>query len=337
MSHFQLRRALPVLAGVLIVVGLASAAGLLRPRTVLPPGWQVIRPPLDATALMFERDRVWIGGRNGLTCLAADGSPLPTSIELPPLRQVKALAFDSESRLWVAHADGISCFDSNVWLHDAIPELRGQQALSLRFAREGAMWVGTELGVVRCTQQQRTRFTVADGLASPRVDAIAEDRAGTLWFGDGSPLGGGLTTFDGKTWQKIEASTRLPSVSVAGMCAADDGRLWLAAGVGKTAAVSSYSESQRFSALSPHRLASGKARSVYVDRQGRLWIGHETEGLTILWGERSRIISPHDGLPDWEVKQVAEDAGGNIWIATGGGLLRIERSAADQILGENPS
>lgn len=337
MSYFQVRRALHVIAGVLIVLGLASAAGFLRPRTTAPPGWLVIRPPLDATALLIVKDKVWIGGRNGLTCLALNGSPLSDSAELPPLRQVKALAFDSESRLWVAHFAGVSCFDGRTWHHDAIPELRGQQGLSLRLARDGAMWVGTEQGVVRCMQQQCTRFTTDDGLASSRVDAIAEDRVGTLWFGDGSPLGGGLTMFDGKAWQRIETNQHLPSVSVAGLCLADDGRLWLAAGSGKSAVVNSYSKAQGFRTISPDNLAAGKARSIYVDRDGRLWIGHETEGLTVVLGDRSRIITPHDGLPDWEVKQVAADAGGNVWIATAGGILRIERNAADQILGEDPS
>jgi signal transduction histidine kinase/ligand-binding sensor domain-containing protein len=68
------------------------------------------------------------------------------------------------------------------------------------------------------------------------------------------------------------------------------------------------------------------AKTIYVDRQSRYWLGMQT-GLVIIdptTGEFSLAsASQPDGLTDDSVSDIVEDAEGNIWVSTYTGLNRV--------------
>jgi signal transduction histidine kinase/ligand-binding sensor domain-containing protein len=89
--------------------------------------------------------------------------------------------------------------------------------------REGALWFGTENGVVRYKDGVRVHFTTKDGLAGDDTKVIIGDDAGGLWLGSY----GGLTHFrDGRFTARTEADG-LPGDTVRALKQDSDGTLWI--------------------------------------------------------------------------------------------------------------
>src|SRR5262249_37168902 len=53
--------------------------------------------------------------------------------------------------------------------------------------------------------------------------------------------------------------------------------------------------------------------AIHQDRAGRLWIGTQS-GIQLLDGQNSKLYSVADGLPSQDVRAIADDTEGNIWI-----------------------
>jgi ligand-binding sensor domain-containing protein len=332
-----LRHPLQVLVGAALVAGLAWAGSLLRTQSALPAKWKVCKLPRDVAAVTFQGDVVWAGGRFGLLPLDAQGIPLQPKVPIPDLFRVSALTTDTQGRLWVAHSTGVMIFDGQSWQPFSLgSEVENSACLALCLLDDGAIWVGTEQGAICCRGETRRRYTVADGLTTDRVECICEDSSGTLWFGSGAPLTGGLTTFDGKTWRRLRTGVELPSSAVSNVWRHAGGALWLAAGEGRIGVVSCLADGRWRHWRDEQGLARGKVRSIYVDNQGRLWAGHESEGLSIVAGSQAVHLTPRDGLPDWEVKCIATDGNGTVWLGTGGGLVRADESSVNQLWDKDP-
>ena len=67
-------------------------------------------------------------------------------------------------------------------------------------------------------------------------------------------------------------------------------------------------------------LAGPKVRSLYQDRAGRMWLGHEYDGITVRFqGRTVRFITMTDGLPAREVMTMRQAPDGALWLGTLGG------------------
>lgn len=85
-------------------------------------------------------------------------------------------------------------------------------------------------------------------------------------------------------------------------------------------------------AENPLSLADNTTNALYEDRRGWLWIGSENKGLQLF--DRKTDCFYHFDLPinynkgnqvPYDVRQIAEDAAGNIWVANrGGGVFRLQ-------------
>src|SRR5207248_380789 len=103
-------------AGVLGMVGLTALLLWVLPAPVVPPGWMLIRPPHEVSALALQGDVVWAGGEDGLVAIDRLTGRLQT---LPPgaprLRAVKDLLVDRAGVLWIAHGHGLTRFTAGQW------------------------------------------------------------------------------------------------------------------------------------------------------------------------------------------------------------------------------
>jgi signal transduction histidine kinase len=76
----------------------------------------------------------------------------------------------------------------------------------------------------------------------------------------------------------------------------------------------------------PPPVGSVRARTVFEDSKGALWIGAEFEGVIRLAGGAVTHFTTRDGLRNNNVRVFHEDRKGDVWIALGSGLSRWDGS-----------
>jgi ligand-binding sensor domain-containing protein len=167
--------------------------------------------------------------------------------------------------------------------------------------RTGILWLGGEDEGLHRFDPKTGKFTVyrhdardPRTLSENRVNAICEDRQGTLWFGTQN----GLDKFDRSqgTFTTFTSKNGLPSVVIYGILEDPHGYLWLATHDGlsrfdpRTGTFRNHSESD---GLSGNFLNPRSAESSFETRSGELIFG-SNKGLTVFYPDR---LSKNAHLP----------------------------------------
>ena len=213
-------------------------------------------------------------------------------------------------------------------------------------SRDGALWIGTHNGLARWKDGKLALYTE---FLAQRVDALAEDREGTVWVGlenvpawrlcavrkgaaqcygqDGS-FGGGISSLfeeNGSLWigafsglwrWKPDAPKRYanpePRREFSDFSTADDGRLLIGMPGGLKQLEGERIEASPIGALArpPH------VYRLLRDRNGGLWIGTLDSGLLHVHQGRTDRFTRSDGLSGDTVAALFEDREGNIWAGT---------------------
>lgn len=129
-------------------------------------------------------------------------------------------------------------------------------------------------------------FTDDDGLPSSGVNAVVQTRDGYLWVG----TFGGLARFDGLTFTIFRGQSELP---VSGP------------------------EGGRYAGP-----ASDRILALHEDDEGRLWIGTQDAGLSVLEAGSFRHLSICNGV--CQVNDILQGPDKALWIATNKGLLTLD-------------
>jgi len=323
-----------MLAGVALVAALGWAVRQWHARLVvakLPPGWAILRPPSEASALLLVDDAVWCGGKDGLTCLDLDtGLPRAAPGSPPALSYVRALLRDRQGRVWLAHDAGVARYAGGRWQVIAPrPGLPLTRAASLLETRDGAVWVGGPNRLARFDGARWQVLPLPKRLAA--ADVLLEDRDGALWVGCAQPPAGGLARYAGGRWSVFTHHDGLPHPVINALYQDREGTLWAATGMANQGGLAVRRQGRWQSAELPPALQGVKIRAIYQDTAGRRWFSSEYDGIAVQANGTWRRFTDHDGLAGYEVKTMLQDAGGVYWLGTNAGVSRITRfTALDQ-------
>ena len=168
------------------------------------------------------------------------------------------------------------------------------------------------------------QLTVADGLPSNAVQALAEDRDGYLWLATGD----GLARFDGINFRVWRIGQGLRANSVVDV-AVDDRNRVLAATAGQGLAIFD-AERRRFEYInrsSRPAIAGDNVTSVVGGTAGDVWFGVERNGLYRLTADGSlQHFLPQAGdarsLPGATVTTLVRAPDGTLWVGTDRGAAR---------------
>ncbi len=127
--------------------------------------------------------------------------------------------------------------------------------------------------------------------------------------------------------QSWTTSSGIPQNSVNDIIQTKDGYIWLGT-FGGLARFNGISFTVFDISNSPG-LASNRILSLFEDTQGRLWIGHQDDGVSLYENGQFRSFK---ALKDHSVITINEDAGGVIWLGTESGLS----SYTDNVIQDRP-
>ena len=148
-----------------------------------------------------QAGELWVGGLNGLRRYLPGSGTVPTVYTTEDGlagNNITAIHRDSKGTIWVGSTvGGVTRVDNGL----AKPVDLGRSFAASCFVEDksGRLWVGTEgQGIIVLKDgREEQRFTIAQGLLSNTIKALALDGTGNIWIGTNKGLNKWRTTNDG--------------------------------------------------------------------------------------------------------------------------------------------
>jgi len=224
--------------------------------------------------------------------------------------------------------------------------LQDEVIVSSCLDRKQRLWLGTyKAGLVRVDQESpsgKPRFTHfravpsdPTAISSDFIHDIMDAGNGKIWLATGN---NGLNLFDpstarvqrfplgkgGRPWMR-------DSPEIDRLAQDAFGTIWMATPDGLNRLNPATGECRGYVAQGPGTLSDANVLTIHVDRNGNLWVGTGGGGLnkTVIpaWdGPEPRFVhyGHAEGLPSIEIKNILEDAKGQLWLSTNRQLCRFD-------------
>lgn len=241
-----------------------------------------------------------------------------------PHQQVQAMAFDHIGRLWIGTRNGLACYDGYTFatyyhIPDDPTSLCHNFVIELLVDSDNRLWIGTEKGI--CRYCPDTDSFKSYDVGGERIFRIVETGEGDIFCG-----GSNLRKLDpaNGVFQKMP---RQEEGDIVGLAVSPDNRVFVAT----SRSISWYDKDiQKATFLSSSIFSDfltglDDIVPLFFDREGRLWIGRNGKGVMSLdLSSGKTVVYDVSKLTNGTVRTIAEDAEGNIWLGTEGGLNKID-------------
>jgi PAS domain S-box-containing protein len=199
------------------------------------------------------------------------------------------------------------------WTHGDGLSANGINAITQ--TRDGFLWVGTQRGLVRFDGTEFRAFNLPDQLhfRNQIISTLAGPADGSLWFGIRNGSFGCYNKKNG-FFSPTNGAWVEPAMNVIALREVSDGSVWIGTDSGTARWVKGNSTQTNFY----EQLAGVTA--IYEDSHHRIWLGTAEHGL-YYWEAGQLTNFPDASLAKASVAALAEDAFGQIWVATKFGLL----------------
>jgi ligand-binding sensor domain-containing protein/signal transduction histidine kinase len=260
---------------------------------------------------------LWIGTDNGIHLW--EGGVVAT-LNLPSsLRhlQILSMARDHDMNVWIGTNHGIvRITPSGAVSLDQLNPKPGFEVTAIYEDLDGDIWFGGSRGLERLRNGMLTTFSTSDGLPSSGLGSVDADSTGRIWF---APLSGGLywmkegrvghITVDGLEHDVVYSISGGDGEVCVGR---QHGGLTVLTGNGDSFTTRTYTQADG--------LAQNSVYSVHRVRDGTIWAGTVSAGVSRLNGGKFRTYSDSSGLPSNAVNSIVEGFDGTTWLATPSGL-----------------
>ncbi len=299
-------------------------------------------PGNDVRCLLAAPDgALWIGTDRGLARLKDGAVTVWTTANGLPADSVTKIAFDTGA----ATAEAVTA-----WTEGGAVEIRDGQAVASKAQmpglseaaarvvaeledekvlpgtrvqaelvdREGALWIGTDRGLVRVVNGRVDRLPVIDPLAAASVLALLEDQEGNLWVGTEN---GGLEELRDRRFGSVGAHEGLSTDATTALTEDSEGKLWVGTNGGGLNALrlGGGMPGEAATYALPDVLLSSVVTALAAGKNDELWVG-TPNGLNRLRGSAIDSFTTADGLPDNYIRSLLVDRDGSVWIGTRRGL-----------------
>jgi signal transduction histidine kinase/ligand-binding sensor domain-containing protein len=306
---------------------------------------------------------IWVGTRGAGLFRLRHGETFSVTEGLPDLK-VNCILPDGNGNFWVGTDSGVVRWNGSRLTAAVIPaSFQNLQVLALVKDRDGNIWLGTDSGgLLRLNDGGASPLDNGEGRSHAAVTAVFEDREGNLWIGsdsgierlrdsafvtyslpEGLPSDGSKPVFvdsenrmwfapaaGGLWWAKDGRHGRVTNAGldrdVVYSIAGGDGELWLGRQNGGLTVLRA--EHGSFTARSYTQadgLAQDSVYSVYLARDGTVWAGTLSAGVSALRNGRFTNYTTANGLASNTVGSILEGWDGTMWFATPNGLSALSK------------
>jgi ligand-binding sensor domain-containing protein len=249
-----------------------------------------------------------------------------------------ALAQTSDGYLWVGGGTGLFRFDGvhfEAFKAASATKLPHKAIIHLLALPNGKLWVGFSMGGLSVIDNGNvTNYTVADGLPPNELMEPVRDSDDHIWVSTDN----GIARFDGKRWEKIDASWNCPQKPAGAIFVDSRGTIWVAM---ERTILYLPKGSHRFEETGDYQ---GQAYQFAEAPSGEIWVADAEEGVRPIGmagsaraviarcqATRARVGKSLDGCHAEFQKEIALssagllfDHDGALWMTTlGQGLLRV--------------
>lgn len=226
----------------------------------------------------------------------------------------KALALDSEGRLWIGtHGSGLLYHENGKFVAFAKDQQFYHHINKLFIDSENRLWIGTiSHGLYKTSGERIVPQLEASWLSDKTISSFAEGAAGELWIGT---EGGGILRWQGDEKTRYTVENGLPSNLVFSLMMDSRNVLW----VGTDRGVCTIDNEGVHPLRETSRMVT---RAIAEDNQGHVWIGFDSGlGRFQKGSAKLETLGENNGFGHLSTKDIIVDREDNIWIATKFGEL----------------
>jgi ligand-binding sensor domain-containing protein len=253
-----------------------------------------------------------------------DGSRWHPDEEGDPLYgdRIHAIWSDGGGVLWFATSDGMTRFDQERWRTYSRTSPTGQRVDVVRGDAAGHLWFGG-LDALYAWQDERWTRDLPPGWSEPLIWALLAEKPDDVWIGS---WGNGAAHWDGVGWEQFSEGSGLPSNMVNAIWRDASGSIWFGTSRGLCHLDRNTGEWETFTGANsglPHDWVTalwGAGQALWVGTLG----GGAARYEPAL--EQWEAFQPA-GLVDNDVRSLALDGMGNLWVATAGGVAYHDRAS----------
>jgi ligand-binding sensor domain-containing protein len=306
--------------------------------------------------------KIWLGTENRGLFYLHEGhvSAMPNRL---PAARVNCLLPIENSELWIGTSKGVMRWNGTELSRSGVPTpLLHAEVLSMIRDRDGNIWVGTTHGLLRFNANGVSALARNSPASDSAVTALFEDREGNIWIGGArglerlrdsafvthsvpafksqgigplyvnghdhiwlAPITGGLGMLNGGTIQSFQSAGLGRDIVY---CITGSGNdLWLGRQRGGLTHLHySHGSLTSKSYTRANGLAQNSVYAVYASRDGTIWSGTLSGGVSKLQNGHFTTYTTANGLASNTVSSIAEDADGTMWFGTPNGLSAFSKN-----------
>ncbi|MCU0660921.1 MAG: ATP-binding protein [Myxococcota bacterium] len=226
---------------------------------------------------------------------------------------------DSRGSVWIGSAGkGLYRYQGGKFsVFSTVDGLADDSVRGIFEDKESNLWVGTYGGgVAQLRDGKFTPLNTRAGLSHDYAFAMCEDKGGTVWIGT---YGGGLNRWRNGVFSRQPLDTPEP-LRIGDLVCSPKGEVWVGT-YGSGVYLVRGDESVPFPGR--EHLPQMNTAALHLDRDNRLYVGSNDAGVFILQGDSVTQVDKGDGLPSNYVRVITQEASGDIWFGTEGGLVRF--------------
>jgi PAS domain S-box-containing protein len=267
--------------------------------------------------LPISNQELWVGTDHGLYHGNDNGfrrAELPSSLAGA---QVLSMLRDRDSNIWVGTSGGLLRINAKGTSFSEEKELRRDGGINALFEdREGNLWIGGSQGLGRIRDSAFVTYSTATGLPFERNGPIYVDADNRTWF---APAQGGLYVLQNGRVQPVISA--VPANDVVYSISGTRDEIWLGrqrGGLTRLQFRNGAIRSQTYTEA--NGLAQNSVYAVYESRDGSVWAGTLTGGVSQFKDGHFTTYTTTNGLASNSVLSILETRDGAMWFATPSGL-----------------